>query len=84
MAAAGLILPNIRLSKAMIQPASLDLRLGDIAYRLRADFPARAWCDGVRAHRRLKLHENISLRRAVLRRIAVYIVPAAGKSCAAA
>ena len=38
MADAGLILPAYPFVESQIQPASLDLRLGDIAYRVRASF----------------------------------------------
>jgi len=46
MADAGLILPAYPFVESQIQPASLDLRLGDIAYRVRASFlrgRARRW-----------------------------------------
>ena len=51
MADHGLILPEYPFVESQIQPASLDLRLGDTAYRVRASFlpgPAR----GGRTHRR--------------------------------
>src|SRR3979411_1608722 len=35
---AGLILPPYPFVESQIQPASLDLRLGDVAYRVRASF----------------------------------------------
>src|SRR5476651_1265488 len=38
MADAGLIRPEYPFVESQIQPASLDLRLGDIAYRVRASF----------------------------------------------
>jgi len=38
MADAGLILPAYPFVESQIQPASLDLRLGDVAYRVRASF----------------------------------------------
>lgn len=38
MADAGLILPEYPFVESQIQPASLDLRLGAIAYRVRASF----------------------------------------------
>ena len=38
MAEAGLILPEYDFVESQIQPASLDLRLGNIAYRVRASF----------------------------------------------
>src|SRR3954462_15944468 len=38
MAEGGLILATYDFAERQIQPASLDLRLGDIAYRVRASF----------------------------------------------
>jgi dCTP deaminase len=38
MADSGLILPAYPFVESQIQPASLDLRLGDVAYRVRASF----------------------------------------------
>ena len=38
MTDAGLILPEYPFVESQIQPASLDLRLGDVAYRVRASF----------------------------------------------
>ena len=38
LAAAGGILPSADFVPGQIQPASLDLRLGEIAYRVRASF----------------------------------------------
>ena len=38
LAKAGGILPAYELAPDQIQPASLDLRLGDTAYRVRASF----------------------------------------------
>ena len=46
---AGGILPAYDFAPDQIQPASLDLRLGDTAYRVRASFlpgPARRWRSG--------------------------------------
>ena len=58
-----------------IQPASLDLRLGEIAYRVRASFlpgPQRSVMDRLQS---IKLHE-IDLREgAVLEVGCVYIIP---------
>jgi len=42
MADAGLILPAYPFVESQIQPASLDLRLGDIAYRVARQLPAGA------------------------------------------
>ena len=58
-----------------VQPASLDLRLGDIAYRVRASFlpgPGKAVQDRIND---LKLHEIDLSVGAVLERGCVYIVP---------
>ncbi|MGZ5804786.1 MAG: 2'-deoxycytidine 5'-triphosphate deaminase domain-containing protein, partial [Xanthobacteraceae bacterium] len=38
LTAAGAILPAQEFVRDQIQPASLDLRLGDMAYRVRASF----------------------------------------------
>jgi dCTP deaminase len=58
-----------------VQPASLDLRLGEIAYRVRASFmpgPAMAVADRLKS---LKLHEFSLSNGAVLETGCVYIVP---------
>ena len=63
MADAGLILPAYPFVESQIQPASLDLRLGDIAYRVRASFLPGPGRDGGRAHRRVEAARNRSHRR---------------------
>ncbi|PXA97534.1 2'-deoxycytidine 5'-triphosphate deaminase [Nostoc sp. 3335mG] len=58
-----------------VQPASLDLRLGEVAYRVRSSFlpgPAHAMAERIEA---LKLHEIDLTRGAVLERGCVYLVP---------
>ena len=58
-----------------MQPASLDLRLGDVAYRVRSSFlpgPKMKVSEGIA---RLKLHEIDLSGGAVLERGCVYIVP---------
>ncbi|KRA95017.1 2-deoxycytidine 5-triphosphate deaminase [Devosia sp. Root685] len=58
-----------------VQPASLDLRLGDVAYRVRSSFlpgPAHSMAERIEA---LKLHEIDLTRGAVLERGCVYLVP---------
>lgn len=58
-----------------VQPASLDLRLGDIAYRIRASFlpgPDHTVADRIET---LKLHELDLRNGAVLERGCVYLVP---------
>src|SRR5438270_10097740 len=70
----GAILPAYEFAPDQIQPASLDLRLGDIAYRVRASFlPGRATVAERIEH--LKLHEIALGDGAVLETGAVYIVP---------
>jgi dCTP deaminase len=58
-----------------VQPASLDLRLGDVAYRVRASFlpgPDHTVLERIEA---LKLHELDLRDSAVLERGCVYLVP---------
>jgi dCTP deaminase len=74
LAKAGGILPARDFAPDQIQPASLDLRLGDVAYRVRASFlPGRTTV----AERidELKLHEISLVDGAVLETGCVYIVP---------
>src|SRR4249919_260813 len=74
LAANGGILSETQFLPDQIQPASLDLRLGEVAYRVRASFlPGRTTVaqriDG------LKLHEVSLTDGAVLETGCVYIVP---------
>lgn len=75
LAATGAIIAPVPLAADQVQPASLDLRLGDKALRVRASFlpgPGRSVGERVKS---LTLHE-IDLRDgAVLERGCVYIVP---------
>src|SRR4051795_13486480 len=74
LADAGAILPASEFAPDQIQPASLDLRLGSVAYRVRASFlPGRTTV----AQRidQLKLHEFSLADGAVLETGCVYIVP---------
>jgi dCTP deaminase len=75
LAQAGAITAPMPFVSGQIQPASLDLRLGDVAYRVRASFlpgPGTSVAERIAA---LKLHQ-ISLRDgAVLETGCVYIVP---------
>jgi dCTP deaminase len=75
MADSGLILPAYPFVESQIQPASLDLRLSDIAYRVRASFLPGP--DATVAERidELKLHEIDLSDGAVLETNCVYIVP---------
>ena len=64
MADAGLILPAYPFVESQIQPASLDLRLGDIAYRVRASFLPGPGATVAERIDELKLHEiDLSGRR---------------------
>src|SRR4249920_3785421 len=75
MADAGLILPAYPFVESQIQPASLDLRLGEVAYRVRASFlPGPGATVGERIDD-LKLHEVALGDGAVLETNCVYIVP---------
>ena len=71
---AGGILPAYDYAPDQIQPASLDLRLHDVAYRVRASFlPGQTTVAERIEH--LKLHEIALGDGAVLETGAVYIVP---------
>lgn len=74
---AGAVAPAMPLDDDQIQPASLDLRLGTTAYRVRASFlpgPKTPVAERIKA---LKLHEIDLTQGAVLERGCVYIVPLA-------
>jgi dCTP deaminase len=75
LAQQGAILFDHALQDDQIQPASLDLRLGEVAYRVRASFLPGPQTTVAERIRELKLHQ-ISLRDgAVLETSCVYIVP---------
>jgi dCTP deaminase len=71
---AGGILPSVDFAPDQIQPASLDLRLGDVAYRVRASFLPGSSTVAKRIDE-LKLHEVALGDGAVLETGCVYIVP---------
>ena len=75
MADAGLILPEYPFVESQIQPASLDLRLGAIAYRVRASFLPGPGATVAERIDELKLHEIDLSDGAVLETNCVYIVP---------
>src|SRR5229473_2320730 len=75
MADAGLILPAYPFVESQIQPASLDLRLGDVAYRVRASFLPGPGATVAERIDELKLHEINLSDGAVLETNCVYIVP---------
>ena len=73
--AAGALSAPRPLDADQIQPASLDLRLGDIAYRVRASFLPGGRHRVAEKLDRLKLHEVPLGEGAVLETGCVYIVP---------
>src|ERR1700739_2107815 len=75
MADSGGILPSADFVPDQIQPASLDLRLGDIAYRVRASFLPGPRATVAERIDELKLHEIGLADGAVLETNCVYIVP---------
>jgi dCTP deaminase len=72
---AGAILPAYPFVPDQIQPASLDLRLGDVAYRVRASFLPGPRTTVAKRIDELKLHEIGLADGAVLETGCVYIVP---------
>jgi dCTP deaminase len=75
MTRAGAILPAYELAPDQIQPASLDLRLGEVAYRVRASFLPGPRTTVAQRIEELKLHEIALTDGAVLETGCVYIVP---------
>lgn len=75
LAAAGAIVAARPFAPDQIQPASLDLRLGGIAYRVRASFLPGPGTAVARRIADLKLHEFALTDGAVLETGCVYIVP---------
>ncbi len=72
---AGAILPASPVAPGQVQPASIDLRLGDIAYRVRASFLPGPGEDVTRKLRELTLHVFDLAEGAVLETGCVYVVP---------
>ena len=75
MTDAGLIIPEYPFVESQIQPASLDLRLGTTAYRVRASFLPGPGMTVAERIDELKLHEIDLSDGAVLETNCVYIVP---------
>ena len=75
LAAAGGIRARYPFAADQIQPASLDLRLGAIAYRVRASFLPGPGTTVAQRIAELKLHEFSLADGAVLETGCVYIVP---------
>jgi len=75
LAVIGAVRSEHPLEPGQIQPASLDLRLGDVAYRVRSSFlpgPEHTVAERIDA---LKLHQIDLTGGAVLERGCVYLVP---------
>jgi dCTP deaminase len=75
LAADGGIRAHYPFAPGQIQPASLDLRLGSIAYRVRASFLPGPGTTVAQRINELKLHEFALSSGAVLETGCVYIVP---------
>jgi dCTP deaminase len=75
MADAGAILLEYPFVESQIQPASLDLRLGNIAFRVRASFLPGPGATVAERIDDLKLHEIDLSDGAVLETNCVYVVP---------
>jgi dCTP deaminase len=75
LAASGAIIAARPFAADQIQPASLDLRLGNVAYRVRAGFLPGPHGTVARRIADLKLHEVKLSNGAVLETGCVYIVP---------
>ncbi|MBI3451421.1 MAG: 2'-deoxycytidine 5'-triphosphate deaminase [Rhodospirillales bacterium] len=73
--AAGRIASDVPFVDNQIQPASIDLRLGPVAYRVQASFLPGAQAPVRRKIDALKMHEIDLTGGAVLERGCVYIVP---------
>jgi len=75
LAKSGAIIPSNAFDPDQIQPASLDLRLGEVAYRVRASFLPGPRTTVAERIDELKLHEIALTDGAVLETGCVYIVP---------
>jgi dCTP deaminase len=75
LAEAGAIIPAADFVPEQIQPASLDLRLGEVAFRVRASFLPGPGATVAERIDDLKLHEFMLGDGAVLETGCVYIVP---------
>lgn len=73
--AKNIIQADSKIEKTQIQPASLDLRLGDVAYRIRASFLPGKNSTVAEKLEHLKLHSLDLSKDAVLETNCVYIVP---------
>src|ERR1700744_6142994 len=75
MADSGLILPAYPFVESQIQPASLDLRLGDVAYRVRASFLPGPKSTVDAKIKQLRMTRVDLTGAPVLERDCIYIIP---------
>ncbi len=75
LCAAGAIRPGRPLDEDQVQPASLDMRLGETAFRVRSSFLPGPGLSVARRIQELKLHQIDLSAGAVLERGCVYLVP---------
>ena len=75
MATAGKISSDLPITDSQIQPASLDLRLGAIAYRVQASFLPGPSSTVLNKLKTLEMHQFSLTDGAVLEKGCVYIVP---------
>ncbi len=75
MYGAGQISSDLPLAEGQIQPASIDLRLGKVAYRVRASFLAGEGALVADRIEAFKMHEVDLSNGAVLEKGCVYVVP---------
>ena len=75
LVADGAIVPAVPLAAGQVQPASIDLRLGDVAYRVRASFLPGPGATIDQRLRDLQLHVFDLTEGAVLETGCVYVVP---------
>ncbi|WP_428539974.1 2'-deoxycytidine 5'-triphosphate deaminase [Profundibacter sp.] len=75
MIAAGSITASPAITPEQIQPASLDLRLGNVAYRVRASFLTGAGATVIDRLQEFEMHRIDLTEGAVLEKGAVYLVP---------
>lgn len=71
----GVLRPDVPLVEGQIQPASVDLRLGKVAYRIRASFLPGAKATVAERLADFSMHEIDLTRGAVLEMGCVYFVP---------
>ena len=70
-----IIFANREIEKGQIQPASLDLRLGNVAWRVRASFLTGKDNDVSDLLNEFKMHQIDMLEGAVLEKGCVYLIP---------